>query len=234
MTAYNTYTFLDLKQAVYVLLHGQKFAETEAGTTVIANAINRAQAEVLQTFGTLAFAGSCYGATSYPADGTTESFSFASDNVLVPIAADIKDATSTYATAGYVEPSRYFRLGRSARATKEYQYTFIGNSVYVRPLIPNTGSCLLYSITQPVLLAADGDVMTADPRLFRSIAIRAAWNALQKFPSTDPQRLEQLSSDLQKEYAALSAILDKNRKEEYESRTGKDLEFEGKAPAQGG
>lgn len=229
-----TYTFLDLKQSVYVLLKGQKFAETEAGTAAIKEQINRAQAEVLMDFGTLAFAGSLYSSVTLNQAGTAESFSFSSSNVLLPIAAEVSESAGVYGTAGYVRPDRYFRLGRSSRATKEYQYSFLGTSVFVRPIVPTGGTVTVQFIGQPTAMTLDADVMQADPRLFRAICLRAARNIKAKLPEVGADEMAQLSQDLANEYAALNNVLQRAVMAEYEGRTGRDVEFEGRAPSQGG
>ncbi len=229
-----TYTFSDLKQGVYVLLQGQKYAETEAGTTAIKEQINRAQAEVLSFFGTLAFAGSLYASVPITQSGTAESFSFSANNVLLPIAAEVAESAGVYATAGYVLPDRYFRLGRTARASKEYQYTFIGTSVFVRPIVPLNGVVTVQYIGQPNAMSADGDVMQADPRLFRAVCLKAAKNIMEKLPGVAADKRAQVAQDLETEYQALNGVLMRAVKAEYEGRTGRDVDFEGRAPGQGG
>ena len=228
-----TYTFLDAKNEVYTLLYGQQFAETEAGIALINSAINRAQAEVPATLGTLMFAGSLYNTATYAAAGG-DTYDMTATAWLCPIAAEIKDGAATYAQASKVEPERILRHARTAISSKEYLYSFLGNNLWVRPIIPTGGSALVYGLKVPTALTADANTLEADPRLFRAICLRAAWIAKRKFPSEDPQKFDQLKNDMADEMGRLETLVKKAQLEEYALRTGRDVLFGGQAPGQGG
>ena len=230
-----TYTFLDAQQNVWTLLHGQKFASTDGGVSTVKDAINRAQAEVPVILGELAYAGGLYSSPApYSCNGSADTFSFSTDGILHPCVVEIKKDSTVYVSAHYAKPERLLQMSRTLVVTDEYTYSFLGTNILVRPVPPNGGSVTLHAIKVPTALSADGDLIAADPRTFRAICLRAAWHVIQKFPSEQPGRFDQLQKDFSTELDALRQALLGTEAEEYSQRTGRDLTFQGAAPGQGG
>lgn len=231
-----SFTFLDLRQAVWTLLYGQKFAETEAGSAAVDDACNRAQAEVPAILGSLMFAGGLYNPVSISSAGTG-SFDLSSSGLMVPVYAEVLEVVTpaSYGRSSYAVPERLLDMPRSGLpGVSQYLFSFLGRSLLVRPDVPAGGGVIVHGIKMPTVLAADGDVLEADPRLFRAISLRAAWIVLQKFPGVDPNRLQQIAGDMTSELSALQTLIDNAKVGEFQMRTGRDVQYGGRAPGQGG
>ncbi len=221
------YTFLDALQAAWVFLNGQKYAETEVGADVIKTCINRAQAEVPASLGSLMFAGALYSSYTFPALGSVDIFdmSAATDPVLVPCAAEVQVNTTsgTWGTAGFALPERILALARTAiGSSRNFSYGFLGKKMMVRPYIPAGGAAILHYLKVPTTLVQDADPLTCDPRLFRSVCLYAAWLASQKIPGIPAERIDTLQKDSMQELGRLESLIAQAKVEEYVLRTGRE------------